>query len=101
MRRISVAVIAMCFSIMAPSVGFAGATERACLASNRSPGPQVCRCAQTLADQILSTRDQREAARIIADPDRFRTVRKRQTAASKAFIERYRNWGELTQEYCG
>ena len=79
-------------------VAAAGITESACLRSSRSPGPTVCRCAQSLADGWLSRSDQREAAKIIAEPDRYLELREKR--GKKAFLERYRAWGEAAEKTC-
>lgn len=79
---------------------WAGPTERACLRSERSPGAQACACAQSIADQTLSARDQRQAARIIADPDRLQKFTSNKRQSSQAFVKRYRYWGQMTAKYC-
>ena len=86
--------------LVLPPPGFAGPTETACVRSDRSPGREVCACAQALADRLLSPGDQRQAAKIIADPDLFQIIAKRKNVAAKAFIDRYKTWGELTQKNC-
>jgi len=74
--------------------------QRACLNSDRSPGPQVCACAQVVADQTLSRSDQRQAAEIIADPDAFQEVNASRSNRAQSFVARYRLWGERVEQVC-
>ncbi|QHQ33948.1 hypothetical protein [Algicella marina] len=78
-----------------------GPTERACLQSERSPGRQVCACAQSVADQTLSKGDQDKAAGIIRKPDLFFKYHGSDNPSRKAFLQRYRAWGTATSELCG
>lgn len=99
LRRLS---SALCAGLLLSGPAAAiGVTESACLASARSPGPEVCACAQSVADSILTIPDQREAAKIIADPERFAKLQGRSNRAAKAFIERYLGWAALAAERCG
>lgn len=84
-----------------PLVGLAaGTTERACLRSDRSPGQAVCACAQSVADQTLSQRDQSIAAKIIVNPDHFYKYYGSKNPRRKSFLERYRAWGKISNELC-
>lgn len=78
----------------------AGITENACLRSERSPGREICSCAQNVADQMLSTADQRNAAKIIAEPDIYLEYKYASGVDKQNFLERYRAWGETTAQYC-
>ena len=98
-RSVGLAIAISCVWVLGNPAA-AGVTERACMASPRSPGVAVCRCAQSLADLMLSASDQREAARIIADPDRYLVWRERRRAAARAFLDRYDRWGEASAEFC-
>ena len=75
-------------------------TEYACLSTERTPGREVCACAQKVADAMLSTGDQDLAARIILDPDHFGTLKRRKDARAQAFIERYLGWGAEVEARC-
>ena len=78
----------------------AGITENACLRSERSPGREICSCAQNLADQMLTRSDQRAAAEIIAEPDIYLEYKYTENQSKQTFLERYRTWGETTAQYC-
>jgi len=99
MRHVSFTFVLGAAVLAVPlSAAAAGITEGACLQSSRSPGPIVCRCAQSLADVSLSRSDQREAAKIIAEPDRYLELRGRR--GKEAFLERYRAWGAAAEKTC-
>ncbi|MXU66568.1 hypothetical protein [Oceanomicrobium pacificus] len=74
---------------------------RACLASDRSPGAEVCACAQSVANQVLTRSDQNKAVKIIAEPDKFIDYKYSKSANAKAFLERYKVWGEMASKICG
>ena len=87
--------------LVVPTITFgAGATESACLRSDRSPGREACACAQSVADQTLSRGDQKIAARIIKDPDHFYKYYGSKNPRNQAFLERYRAWGTAAHEFC-
>lgn len=77
-----------------------GPTHNACLGAARSPGVAVCACVQGLADRGLTRHDQKRAAEIIRDPDKFHRYYVSKDPASRAFLERYRAWGEASDRYC-
>ncbi len=78
-----------------------GITESACMTAQHSPGPEVCSCAQDMADRTLTPKDQQMAARIIADPDMYLEFKNGRNRARKDFIDRYMTWGELAHQQCG
>ncbi len=88
------------FSIVASGAQAMGPTHSACLQSERSPGHEVCACAQSVADQTLNPQDQERAAQIILDPDHFYQYYGSKNAARTAFLERYRAWGAATTQVC-
>ena len=91
---------ALAVLLMADRAG-AGPAQRACLMSERSPGPVTCSCIQGVADQTLTPRDQRRAATIIANPDLMDKVLEDRRASARGFVERYRRWGEVAAQTCG
>lgn len=93
-------LVAGAWSISGVQAG-ASAVMQACLLAERSPGVSICTCAQLEADRILTPVDQAEAARLIADPDRFAKVDADRSRGAQAFLERYRIWGEMTEANCG
>ena len=79
---------------------FAGPAQKACLATERSPGPRVCACAQQVADQTLSRSDQHIAASIIREPELFVKYQKDSSRRAQGFLTRYRLWGERVEQHC-
>jgi hypothetical protein len=97
---VRVAVAAFVGALML-SQASAGAIERACNRSDRDAANRsVCACIQSVADQNLSSGDQRRAASFFSDPDRAQDVRVSDTARDEAFWQRYVAFGELAEAYC-
>lgn len=96
--------IAMSIVLLAAATGpaLAGPIETACLRSERSGGNRaICGCIQQVADMTLTGSDQRLAARFFSDPDRAQEIRQSDRRSHEAFWERYRNFGETSEVYCG
>jgi len=96
--------IAMSIVLLAAATGpgLAGPIETACLRSERSGGNRaICGCIQQVADMTLTGSDQRLAARFFSDPDRAQEIRQSDRRSHEAFWERYRNFGETAEVYCG
>lgn len=79
----------------------AGPIDSACVRSERgsSNGP-LCGCIQQVANQTLSTADQRRAAAFFRDPDQAQVVRMSKTGADNAFWARYKNFAAASEAYC-
>lgn len=96
--------IALSVVLLAAAAGpaLAGPIETACLRSERSGGNRaICGCIQQVADMTLTGSDQRLAARFFSDPDRAQEIRQSDRRSHEAFWERYRNFGETAEVYCG
>ena len=79
----------------------ARAIERACLQSNRNAAtPSRCGCIQRVADQMLTSADQRKAARFFRDPQRAQEVRKSDSPRDDAFWKRWQNYGRTAADVC-
>ncbi|MFZ5749948.1 MAG: hypothetical protein ACOY5U_02660 [Pseudomonadota bacterium] len=94
----------MSIVLLAAAAGpaLAGPIEAACLRSERSGGNRaICGCIQQVADMTLTGSDQRLAARFFSDPDRAQEIRQSDRRSHEAFWERYRNFGETAEVYCG
>lgn len=74
--------------------------QNACMASPRAPSPEVCACAQAVANGLLSRGDQQRAAAVLLQPDLYITYKYASRADDRAFYERYRRWGEATETSC-
>ena len=88
--------------IATPPPAIAGPIGSACM---NSPRPQksagLCRCIQNAADQTLTRREQRQAARFFRDPHRAQVVRQSSSAQDRTFWTRYRNFGATAEALCG
>ncbi len=85
-----------------PSISNSGPIERSCLQSGRDAANRaVCSCIQQVADQTLRGADQRKAAKLIGNPDAAHEVWLSKRASDDAFWDRYKNFGETAQAYCG
>jgi len=79
----------------------ARALERACLQSDRSAATQTrCGCIQRVADQMLTSGDQRKAARFFRDPQRAQEVRKSDSPRDDAFWKRWQDYGRTAANVC-
>ncbi len=95
------ALAALALPFMAAMVQ-AGPVERACLRSERSGATRaVCACIQQVADMTLRGSDQRQAAKLMNDPDRAHEVWISKRASDDAFWDRYKNFGQTAEAYCG
>lgn len=83
-----------------PTPAEAGRIERACLASDRPTSRALCTCIQRVADQVLTRRDQRLAARFFRDPQRAQDTRMSDRADHEAFWKRYRTFGQYAAASC-
>ena len=82
--------------------GVSGEIGRACVTSGRdAASPQLCSCIQGVANQSLSSADQRRAARFFDDPDRAQDVRLSESARDDAFWERWRAFATRAEAICG
>jgi hypothetical protein len=84
-----------------PGYSNAGIITRACMSSDRdAASPFLCSCIQTVANDMLSRRDQRRAAKFFADPDRAQEMRQSSRSSHEAFWLRYKAFGERAETYC-
>ena len=94
------AAVLLCAS--APMAFAGGKVENACNRSERSAANRrLCNCIQQVADMTLSGSDQRRVAKFFNDPDEAHAVWISQRASDDAFWERYKNFGNMAEAYCG
>ncbi|SNS21748.1 hypothetical protein [Tropicimonas sediminicola] len=87
--------------ISAPSAEAGSTIERACMSSNRRAASRpLCDCIQRVADQMLTRRDQRMAAKFFKDPHRAQEVRQSDRASDEAFWKRYKAFGTTAGNVC-
>ena len=78
-----------------------GPISRACLSSDRrARNSQLCGCIQTVANQSLSSSDQRKAASFFKKPQRAQDTKMSKTAADDAFWDRYRAFASKSEGLC-
>lgn len=79
-----------------------GDIGRACIAAGRGEAsPQLCSCVQGIADQTLSTGEQRRAAAFFEDPDLAQRMRTSDDPRTERFWERYRAFADYAEAVCG
>lgn len=82
--------------------GVSGDIGKACMAGGRdAASPRLCSCIQGVANQSLSSSDQRRAARFFSDPEEAQAVRASDTARDDAFWARYRAFADRAAAVCG
>ena len=80
----------------------ANPVERACMRSGQSAAtPSLCACIGSAARETLSYNEQRQAARLFADPDEAEALRMSANRRDEAFWDRYRSFGETAEAMCG
>jgi hypothetical protein len=93
------ATLVMAFLFSAPVA--AGPIDRACNASPRQQkSPTLCACIQSAADDALTWREQRKAARFFRNPHRAQEVRQSDNPANEKFWKRYKAFGALAERNC-
>ena len=79
----------------------ARAIEQACMRSERvGDDTRVCGCIQRIADQLLTARDQRLAARFFRDPHLAQETRTSDRADDKRFWAVYTQFGAVAEQSC-
>lgn len=87
--------------LVTASTAFAGPIENACNQSDRkAANAAVCSCIQQVADSTLGAADQRTAAKFFGNPDKAHKVWTSKSNGDDAFWDRYKNFGDMAQNYC-
>ena len=75
--------------------------RRACLQSERGAGQKgLCTCIQTVADQTLTGKDQKRAARFFENPDIAQETRRSDRRRDEDFWDRYERFGDYARKIC-
>ena len=78
-----------------------GPISQACMASNRDArSGALCGCIQSVADDTLSSSQQRRAARFYTDPQRAQEVRQSDNSNDERFWEAYAAYAERANNTC-
>jgi|AntRauMFilla1563_2_1112583.scaffolds.fasta_scaffold93500_2 hypothetical protein len=95
------ALVSLPLIVALPSVAAAGAIEQACTQSERVGGnTRVCTCIQRVANQLLTSGEQRLAASFFRDPHRAQEVRQSDRGSDERFWLRYRQFGAVAEQSC-
>ncbi|SDL80960.1 hypothetical protein [Aliiruegeria lutimaris] len=97
-----VLALAAPLSVMSAPSAEAGSTiERACLKSNRRAASKpLCDCIQRVADQMLTRKEQKMAAKFFTDPHRAQEIRQSDRAGHEEFWKRYKAFGQSAGNIC-
>ena len=75
--------------------------KRACMKSDRRAASRpLCGCIQRVADQTLTSSDQRRAAKFFKDPQLAQETRQSDRSSHEEFWKRYKNFGYTAGKVC-
>tara|TARA_R110002094_G_scaffold32859_11_gene45362 strand:+ start:642 stop:968 length:327 start_codon:yes stop_codon:yes gene_type:complete len=85
-----------------PAVLFAtGPIQKACQADRRKAASRArCGCVQAVADQTLSSADQRRGAGFFKNPHGLQTVRQSDSASNERFWRAWKAYGQSAAALC-
>lgn len=79
-----------------------GVIGQACLNSDRPAAtPALCSCVQQVANQTLTSAEQRRAAQFFRNPERAQEVRQSDRPGDERFWLRYRAFADRAAAICG
>lgn len=78
----------------------AGPVGSACLSSGRSVSQPLCACIQNVADMTPDGRDQKPAARLMADPEKAEAIRVSDSSRNKHFGARHQGFADAAGTLC-
>jgi len=99
-RTLRVSAMVAVSLLAATSGARAGTIENACRNSQRVNDMSVCSCIQGVANQILTSSDQRLAAKFFRDPQKAQDVRMSSTPDHEQFWARYVAFGDTASRVC-
>ena len=78
-----------------------GPINSACMASERKARSRsLCGCIQAVADQTLSSSQQRRAVSFYENPQKAQNIRQSDRAGDEAFWEAYTAYGQKAEQIC-
>lgn len=99
--RIFLFLGALAVTMALPLAASAGPIETACNRSDRAAATRaLCRCVDSVAQQMLTRSEQRRAARFFQDPQLAQDTRASRTPMDNEFWTRYRAFGERAEAAC-
>lgn len=86
----------------APTQQFAtGPIQRACMAQGRkAANSQRCGCIQAVADQQLSSAEQRRGVKVFKDPHKLQVWRQSDRSGDNAFWATWKAFGQSAERTC-
>ncbi|WP_170473470.1 hypothetical protein [Ruegeria arenilitoris] len=97
-----IAFCATSLTAVSPTLTEAAQIKRACLASDRAAATRDrCNCIQRVANQALTSSDQKTVAKWFTDPHQAQELKMSQSAQDDALWDRYQNFGQMAQAVCG
>lgn len=101
LRIALVAALAVVTPVLTAAPADARQIERACIQSDRRAASRsLCTCIQGVADQLLTSSEQRLAASFFADPHRAQEVRMSDRRRDETFWKRYKQFGSVASQRC-
>ncbi|WP_417249346.1 arginine transporter [Celeribacter sp.] len=78
-----------------------GPVYEACMRAGRKDASTArCGCVQASADGVLSSSDQKRAAKFFKDPHHAQEIRQSDNPLHEAFWKRYRNFATTAEQVC-
>jgi phytoene dehydrogenase-like protein len=101
-RQMRKVLILLAGVTLAACGGASGEIGSACVRAGREAATSsLCTCIQRVANQSLSTADQRRAADFFGDPERAEEVRRSDATRDDEFWARYRAFADRAEATCG
>lgn len=82
------------------TMSVAGPLGSSCLSSGRSVSQPLCASIQNVADMTMSGRDQKLAARLIADPKKVEAIRGSASSRNRDFWAQYQSFADAAGSLC-
>lgn len=97
MKRITFLVV---LTSLAGPAAASGKIERACMRSDRQASRSQCKCIQRVANNQLTRRDQKLAAKFFQDPHLAQETRQSDSRSKERFWKRYKAFGQAASKAC-
>jgi hypothetical protein len=99
--KIITGILAVALTATPMTIVFAGSIEQACVKMDRKAATRsTCNCIQKVADNNLSRKDQKLAAKFFGDPHLAQETRQSNNGSKERFWKRYKAWGEKANQQC-
>lgn len=100
-KSLAIPAIAFATAMAVSTPVSAGKIENACNASDRRASSRsLCSCIQSVADQLLTRREQSTAAKFFKDPHQAQEIRQSDNSRDEKFWVRYKQFGSVASRRC-